>query len=470
MLLLAGSTGRDRLGGILIAGTLLTTIPYEYWHAPFLSYLAIGFMVASLVCFAPQIKRSGQIFLAIGLALLFLAMGVLDDWHDALLVALLRASFIAAFFTSLSTIRSAAITDTGILECGRFLVNQPPGRRYLALTLGGNLFGLLLTYGSISLLGALAKENADREPNLEIRGHRTRRVLIAIQRGFISTLPWSPLAFASAITLPIVPGATWSAAAPLTIVSGFILAGTGWALDTAFKPRLSIQPPQRGPAEGQWFSHMKPLYLLLAILVSSTAAVHLLTGVRIFGVVMTLVPLTALIWVALQHRSRKNPLRNLGRRALGFTTTDMPNLKSELVILVMAGFIGSLGAATLSPFMGEMGFNFAAVPTWLLLLCIFWVVPITGQFGMNPILSVSLFAPLLPTPEVLRIDPAIIVCAFTSGWALSGVTSPFTASVLLIAALGKVSPTYVGLNWNGLYALVCGIAMSLWLLVLTQVF
>ncbi|WP_458792728.1 hypothetical protein [Yoonia sp. MH D7] len=447
----------------------MTTIPTEFWHAPFLSYLAIGFMVASLVCFAPQVTRSGQMFLAIGLALLFLAMVILDDWQDALLVALSRASFIAAFFTALSTIRSAAITDTGILECGRFLVNQPPGRRYLALTLGGNLFGLLLTYGSISLLGTLAKENADREPNLEIRGHRTRRVLIAIQRGFISTLPWSPLAFASAITLPIVPGATWSAAAPLTIVSGFILAGTGWALDTAFKPRLSIQPPLRGPAEGQWFSHMKPLYFLLATLVSSTAVVHFLTGVRIFGVVMTLVPLTALIWVAVQHSSRIGTLPNLGRRALEFTTTDIPKLKSEIVILVMAGFIGSLGAATLSPLMtGEMGSNLAAVPTWLLLLCIFWIVPITGQFGMNPILSVSLFAPFLPTPEVLGVDPAIVVCAITSGWALSGVTSPFTASVLLVAALGKVSPTHVGLHWNGLYAFVCGIAMSLWLLLLKQ--
>ena len=66
----------------------------------------------------------------------------------------------------------------------------------------------------------------------------------------------------------------------------------------------------------------------------------------------------------------------------------------------------------------------------------------------------------------MGIDPAILVCAITSGWAISGATSPFTASVLLIGAFGKVSPSHVGLRWNGPYALTCGAILSLWIMLL----
>ncbi|WP_243263985.1 hypothetical protein [Sulfitobacter dubius] len=408
-------------------------------------------------------------FLAIGLALLLVAVATLEAWQGAVLTALSRGSFIAAFFTALTAIRSAAITDPNILDCGRFLAGQPPGRRYLALTLGGHLFGLVLSYGSISLLGALATDNAERETNHEIRRHRTRRMLTAVQRGFTATLAWSPLAFASAITLTVVPGASWSSTVPLTLVSALILVVVGWALDTLFKPRLSTPAPESGPAEGEWFRHMKPLYLLLAVLMLLIVTVHLATGIRVFGVVMALIPIISLAWIALQHGGADSSVRNMGRRVQSFATQDIPELKNELAILVMAAFIGSLGAAIIIPLAEGAGVSVANVPAWLLVPCAFWCIPITGQLGMNPLLAVSLFAPLMPAPEAMGVDPAVLVCALTSGWALSGATSPYTASVLLVSAFGKITPTRVGLGWNGLYALTSGTVLSLWLLTLVLV-
>lgn len=472
-ILLTRADDRNRLGGLMMIGVLFCSVPFEFTGQPILSYLAAGFTLLGLMCFAPQVPRTGQVFLGIGVALVLVALSTLSEWREAILTALARGSFIAAFFTALTAIRSAAITDPNIMECGRFLAGQPPGRRYLALTLGGHLFGLVLMYGSISLLGSLASENANREPNAEIRQHRTRRMLVAVQRGFISTLPWSPLGFATAITLTVVPGATWAAAIPFTIVSALVVAGVGWALDALFKPRLSVPSPARGQAEGQWFSHLKPLYILLAVLMLSSAFVHFTTGVRIFGAVMALVPCIALIWVVLQGRAAgrageqaQHPTQIMTTRACQFALQDIPGLRKELTILIMAGFIGSLGSTIAVPLVQGAGLNFVAVPTWLLLLAVFWSVPLTGQLGMNPILAVSLLAPLLPAPEVLGLPPALLVCAITSGWALSGATSPFTASVLLIGAFGKVSPTHVGLRWNGPYALVCGAVLSLWLILL----
>ncbi len=454
--------GRNRLGGLMMVATLVLSVPHEFTGRPAFAWLAGATTILGLACFAAQIRISRKVFLGIGLTLAAIAAAVLPDWDGAILDALSRASFIAALFTALTAIRSAAITDPGIVECGRFLAGQPPGRRYFALTIGGHLFGLVLLYGAISLLGGLATESASNEPDERIRRIRTRRMLIAIQRGFVSTLMWSPLTFSMAITLSVVPGASWSGALPLCALGSLGLAGLGWALDTLFKP-----PPSAGgragrtQAEGGWMHHMRPLYVLLAVILVSSAAVHFAADIRIFGAVMGTVPLIALAWVAMQPDAAGHRITVPARRAADFALRDVPDLNGELTLLIMAGFIGTLGASIAAPLVAASGLDLAAIPASALLVGLFWLIPITGQVGMNPILAVSLLGPLLPSPETLGVAPALMVFAITAGWSLSGVTSPYTASVLLVGAYGRVGPTRVGLCWNGPYALTCGAVVSL---------
>ncbi len=458
--------GRDRLGGVMMVVTLLLSVPYEFTGNVGLGLAAGATTLLGLACFAPQVRRSRHVFLAIGAALAGLAALTLADPGEALQSALGRASFIAALFTALTAIRSAAITDPGIVECGRFLAGQPPGRRYLALTLGGHLFGLVLLYGAISLLGGLATESVARERDERVRRIRTRRMLVAIQRGFISTLMWSPLTFSMAITLSVVPGASWAGALPLCAAGAVGLAGLGWALDTAFKPPPSGSPAA-APAEGGWIAHLRPLYLLLAVILLASGAIHFAADVRIFGAVMAIVPLIALVWVGLQPDAAGHRLTTSAGRARDFAIRDIPNLNGELTLLIMAGFIGTLGGAVAAPLVAASGLDLASVPTPLLLVALFWIIPLTGQIGMNPILAVSLIGPFLPAPDTLGISPALMVFAITGGWALSGATSPYTASVLLVGTYGKVSPAQVGWRWNGLYTLACGALISAVILLMT---
>ena len=84
---------------------------------------------------------------------------------------------------------------------------------------------------------------------------------------------------------------------------------------------------------------------------------------------------------------------------------------------------------------------------------------------MNPILVVTLIAPLVPSAESLGVQPTAVVVAITAGWALSGVTSPFTATTLFIGSFGKVSASHVGVKWNGSYALITASLLSVWVLV-----
>jgi len=409
----------------------------------------------------PRVAWSRRVFALVALALTALAVTGGPAAAGDLLLAATRATFIAAFFIALATLRHAAATSPAIERCGRYLASRPPGKRYLALTTGGHLFGLILSYGAISLLGSLAEGAARSEPDPRIRALRTRRMLLAVQRGFVATLAWSPLAFSFAVSTSIIDGSSWAAALPICIVNSLILAALGWLMDHLVKPPVRPAAPRPSGA-GRWQDTL-PLLLLLALLMAAVFGLQYVTNIRAVGVVLVAVPLLSLGWVALQ-------LDLAGRRvgpgmiASGrdFVTKTVPDYRAEIMLLSMAAYIGSLGATLLLPWLPDSFGIMTELPDWMVLVGLVWLVPITGQLGMNPVLSVTLLAPLLPPPGSLGIAPDLIVAAITAGWALGGASSPFTATTVIVGAIGKLSPWRVGLGWNGAYTVLAGLLLSLW--------
>jgi hypothetical protein len=450
----------DRISGLLAVALTAAVILHEWHGGALFGQVAAGLAAILVPLLALGTGWGRRVFVALGLVLVAIAIAARPDWPAPVGRALASAAFIAAFFTALTSLRHAAETSPAIGACGRFLAAQPPGRRYGALTLGGHLFGLLLNYGAIALLGSLAMTSAAREPDEEIRRIRVRRMLLAIQRGFVATLTWSPLAFAMAISTTLVPGASWAAAVPYCAVSGLILAGLGWTLDSVFKPRLATAPPPRAVPEGSWAS-LLPLLALLALLGVAVGGLHLLTGLRAVAVVILVVPLVSAAWVGLQAApgSRAAAIR---RRSRDYALRDLPRYRGEMVILMMAGFIGTLGAALVGPAAAASGLDLSGLPAWVILVALVWIIPLTGQAGMNPILSVSLIAPILPAPAAMGVTPPDVIVAITAGWALSGASSPYTATTLMVGALGEASAAHVGLRWNGAYTLLGAVLLSGW--------
>ena len=68
------------------------------------------------------------------------------------------------------------------------------------------------------------------------------------------------------------------------------------------------------------------------------------------------------------------------------------------------------------------------------------------------------------------VTPIAIVAAITAGWALSGASSPFTATTLLIGSFGSISALRVGWVWNGVYTGLCAVVLSGWVLVYAFLF
>ena len=420
-------------------------------------------VILLLLILTAHVTMARRAFVLVGLLLSVVNLVWNPDWQTTLISGFSTTAFIAVFFTALTTLKFAAETSPAIQSCGRFLSRQPPGRRYAALTVGGQLFGLLLNYGSISLLGSMTMVNASLERNEEIRNHRIRRMLLAIQRGFISILPWSPLSFAVAIPTALIPDTSWVQCVLPGLVTGGILAGTGWLLDTLFKPRLSTPLPTRQAVQGNWLSVI-PLVLLLILLVSLLGSAYLLTGVRVLALVMIIVPLLSLAWIALQTWS-DHPLQQASRRAADYLFNQLGGFRSEMVLLMMAGYIGTVASPLLGALMAFLHIDLSVLPVWSVLVMLVWFIPLVGQIGMNPILAVALVAPVIPDAVTLGISPTSIVVALTAGWILSGVSSPFTATTMLIGNFAGISSSQVGRQWNGVFTLLCGVMLSGWVVV-----
>lgn len=462
------------LCGLCPVAAMLATILSEYsMPVPALAAVAQamagGLALLGVLVIAAVDRRAPRVFLLIGLGLAVWALTSRADGLTGVWTAVGRGSFVVALYTALSAIRVAAMGSPAILACGRFLAGQRPGLRYIALSLGGHLFGLILLYGSIALLGSLSAEAAAREGDADLRRARLRRMLLAVGRGFAATLSWSPLGFSMAITTALVPGARWGAVVGPGLVTAALMVLVGWALDSAFKPRLARPAPERSPPQGGWLANLRPLIVLMATVVVGVAFLHQVTGVEVIGAVMSLVPAIAIGWVWIQGRAATGAgWAHVASRVSEFVRRDLPGYGGQIVLLFMAAFIGSLGAFVLVPLMPALGLDLGAVPPMVLLIAMVWIVPLTGQLGMNPILSVSLMIPMLPSPEQMGIAPAALVAAITGGWAISAATSPFTASVLLVGSYADVSPRRVGLVWNGPYALIMGVIVSVWVAVLMR--
>ena len=149
---------------------------------------------------------------------------------------------------------------------------------------------------------------------------------------------------------------------------------------------------------------------------------------------------------------------------------DLPGFRGEFTLLIMAGDIGTMGGRLPLPVVSSAGIDLSSMPARIILVSLVWLIPITGQIDMNPILAVSLFAPLLPDGASVCVEPAAIMVAIAAGWTLSSACSPFTARTLLIGSFANVSAAKVGLTWNGAYTRVWTWVLSLWAVLYHSVF
>ena len=348
----------------------------------------IAILLFLLLEFRNQRRYAQVLFMAL-FAIGMVGVALASDKAALFLAGWRRGAAYAAFFLALTTLRDAAETSPLVRRCGQHLVAQPPGRRYAALTAGGHVFGITLSYGAIELLAAMVMRANTLESaggSADIQGIRTRRMLLAIYRGFCVMNCWSPINIMTAVVSTAVPAAPMRLLLPIAFVVSVGMTALGWIEDRLSGARLQTRG---GLASGDQRILDDPLAHRRVDPAGHGAgrrhgnAVRHFTGHRRdIGRAADRVGVAGRAIVALRRIRASACLPSLLRRRAQRFLLRVPTLRSEATVLGGSGFMGVaigsvLPAIGLTPLL-------AALPPVTIPLLIPLLLIATGQLGLNP--------------------------------------------------------------------------------------
>ena len=374
-----------------------------------------------------------------------------------------RAVFLAFFVTSLSFLQSAARSSPLIRRCGEAVVNQPPGRRYTVLTIGGALFGVLLNLGTISLLGTMIREGVDagrQKTEDRVSEIRLQRMTLAMLRGFCSIPMWSPITVTLAIILASLPDITYFDILPVGVTLTVIYLASGWVIDRLTYPR----PAAANVVKGAPLITLLPLVGLVVLIPTVAFVSAQLLTISMISALLIALPFMAAVWIFFQSQGQENRLKHVGKRLWTDTLPSLPQMRSEIAIFAGSGFLGVMVVPLVdTAWLGAMVTGLGLHEGWVLTLT-FWAIAVCSAIGINPIISVTLAVEVLPRLDGLQISPLSVAVMAVSAWAVIVNFSPFSAAVRIGGRIIDRDPMHIGMRWNAVFAVTMIIMLSLGLL------
>lgn len=457
-------TGARLLGTVMLA-TLVGLVLDNAWAHGLAGLLLIGYLIS-------QWGRLSR--MAMGL-LLFAAMTTLvalwrvDDVWPLLSEAMGRFAFFATFVAALSLLRLPAYRSRLVRQCSQAMLHQPPARRYPILSLGSGLFGVILNIGVLNLFaGMIEKSNtlAAADGREWVQKARQRRRLMALLRGFSLAPLISPMGIGVAVILASMPSVQWRELAPYSYGAAIVIFLGGWLVDQLTGPH----PPRRSPSSSApSLSPLRRFCVLLLGIVLLVFSLAYLLDVRLPIATLVGAPLASWLWLAWQRRGMKGwglvPAAITFHRQLPWL---LGPLGSEVVVLGSAGYVGHLCVALIDPqtLVDPLGW-LAPLGAWNAVIAMLLVL-ITAQVGLNPIVSVTLLAGLFPALNIPGLPPPLIGVSLMVGWCLALMSSPLTASMLILSRFSGVSSWRIGYRWNGAFMLGVVPVMAAWFLLTNQ--
>ncbi len=405
------------VAGVAILAFLLLELPRQRRA---IRLLFLGMSAAGLIAIAFAV-HPGALFLA--------------AWR--------RGAAYAAFFFALGALRDAAESSPMVRASGRHLVAQPPGRRYAALTIGGHVFGIILSYGAIELFGTMLGDAA--------HPMRRRRMMMAVYRGFATMNCWSPLNIMTVVVSTAVPAAHMGHLIPAAFVLAVAMLAIGWWLDRGH----GTETPE--PADhGGWLQHVGIIGLVgivwaVAGLVGHELAVPLSVGIT------AAVPLVGLAWLVVQRQDLPARLAGFARR--------IPAFRGEATVLGAGGFMGVALGAVLPH--GGIAAALSLLPSIAIPLAVPVLLVGTGLIGLNPIVVVAILGAAIPDPSALGVAPDALAFSCMLGWGVGVGMTAMSASAITTARWTDSDPWTVTMRWNRGYT-ACVLALALVAIAIAQ--
>ncbi len=409
-----------------------------------------------------QLTRMAKGLLCVAGVLTLLALWRSPTPGQLLFEASGRFAFFATFVVALSMLRLPAYRSRLVRRCGQSMLLQPPSRRYPILSLGSALFGIILNIGVLNLFAAMIEKSntlSAAQGRAWVREARQRRMMLALLRGFSLAPLISPMGIGVAVVLSSLPQVTWPQLAPYILGAAALIFMAGWAVDYFTGPH----PPANKTYVTPSLRPLAQFSVLLIGIVALVFSIAWLLELRLPIAALLGAPTGALLWLAWQRR-------RLGYGGLPAAITavhrQLPWLLSpsanEIVVLGAAGYLGHVcvglvDTQQLAPLLAVLD----PLGTLNAVLAMLMVVGL-AQIGVNPIVTVTLLVGLLPTLGIEGLTPELIGASLMVGWALALMSSPMTASMLILSRFTGVPATRIGYRWNGRFLVAAIPLLALW--------
>lgn len=296
----------------------------------------------------------------------------------------------------------------------------PVGERgFIKSYLGVHLFCSVINLSVVLLV-------ADRWAK---KGKLSRNQLKLLTRGFCSAAHWSPFFAAFAAAMVFTPNATLSLVIPLGLVMAFAAFLLTW---------IEVKRDDDGSLENfvGYPMHFEALWLIV-VLVSVVFVLHLmLPSIK----VLLLIALSALSVSLLVLLARKGAVA----AALDFEQhlrTKLPNMKSELLLFLIAGVLGAGVASALD------GLSIAVPITQfdgVAALIILFFTLILALVGVHPVISIAVIGHWLAD---IQPDQTLLAIMFLMSWAIGASASPVSGVSLALQGRYDVSGWSIS-SWN----------------------
>ncbi len=438
----------------LLAITLAGATLHAYTRWSLAGHVAAPALVAYIALEWPRLRGNAR-FLVVACVALGLYAGFSTGAWRRVGDGLAASCFYPAFLAALSFLRDAAASSPMVERAGRYLVAQPPGRRYAALTFGGHVFGILLNLGGLALLASMLKQTntlaaaGGDQDRFELR---EKRMTLAVLRGFHSMAMWCPLSITMALLFSLTPGARWSEYAPYGLALTAVFLALGWLFDFVQFPRARAAPANDDP--GGWRAAFAMLGQVTAITLIALL-LEQITGVRFTIHILVVVPVFALAWLALQDAAlgplealKQSAVTLIQRSRLGF-----PAYANEVALFATAGFLGAMTPLVVrEDALVALVTSLHLTPS-VLAVAIVLVIAALSVVGINAMVTVTMLVGALAHAPATGLSPLKLVFVIVGAWSLSNGMSPLNSSMVLLGGvMGRPSET-ITIRWNGAFAL-----------------
>ncbi|RDD62338.1 hypothetical protein DRB17_08930 [Ferruginivarius sediminum] len=419
------------------------------------TYAAAGLMWLYLALEAPRIPATQRL---IALALMLVGGGL--AWYggrpgQAFLDASDGALLFLVLFGAVTFIQYPALRSPSMHHARQMILQQPPGRRYLAVSAAAHCLGALVNFAAMTLLATFLHQALETDVR--------RRMGAAMCRGFAIAATWSPFFVSMAVILSVMPDLNWSDIALPGFPLGLLVLAYGWLFDRATRGRRAKPRANAQAAEAVRPAAFGRLAVLAVMLVALVLAVAEGGSMPMPLAIFLVVPGFSLAWLLVL---RKYEAAGDGS-VPGFTEhirAGLPGLRGEVLLFLAANVLGQGIASAVDPGTVEGAMQAAGLTGPAAIFALLIGMLACAAMAIHPLVLIVVLAHVLD-PQRLGLTQQSLALIMACFWGLGAVLSPASGLTLFMARTLGEPQWRVAWVRNGAYsalgALVCGAYVSI---------